>query len=111
MRLRGRVAVLLPLRGKTWLVQVWHRRRHHLAQNLCAREITRRARMERCAAAAESYYEEQCGRGACQSRLVPLGRIRIAQRRDIASAVERLRLALRDVHGEPLQTRRRSEVS
>ena len=59
----------------------------------------------------KEYKGEQRRRAACQSRLVPPGGLRVAQRGDIASAVERLRLARGDVHGEPLQTRRRAEVS
>src|SRR5580692_8071573 len=50
--LRRRAAVLLPIRGTTWLVQAGHRGRHHLAQALCTRRITRRTRVEAGAAAA-----------------------------------------------------------
>ena len=49
---------------------------------------------------------KQPRRPARQSRLVAPDGLRIAQRGDIASAVERLRLAVGDVHGEPLQARR-----
>ena len=93
MWLCRRAAVLLPLCRTTRLVQAGYRGRHHFAQAVCTRRITRRTAMEGRTAAAERCKGEQRRRATRQSRLVAPGGLRVAQRGDIASAVERLRLA------------------